>query len=736
MLPPSASHLTDVDTFLRDTQYQTSAPPRNQAAIFNEFETIYNKKHGPLPSHHATAGVIPASAITSMPPSPHDTLRPFFHSFIHSIHGESLSHQAALQHHLSSLSLHSKTLHPPSGHLSIDDKCRVRDRSMILARQIFADQGSRFADHTVDSLLHSLQIDPLALPASADGATAHALGRQDQWDAIYNGAGAVHAGIAVDHAASAAMIHAARTSIAESGHSDWAAEFESKARGVDSKGTASAWVNEYDSMQQVNGGSAPGITTGNGLEASRTTTTTTTAGADWVDEFKAQTAAGSAMRQSLQGNASAAVEQTKKLAETLSSNRDPKFQNSKFLQFVSKMSKGELIIEDNAVREAAMPPPAATASQWADEFGAQHAHHGWASEFLPESSMPHQKDWVDEFSDGLLGVQTESPWTTEFLNSQGESDVTRWEEEYLTELEKLHSSPYDHARLDSPYAMAENNPFLRDTNSFVKGKDLFKKGILSEAVLAFEAECQRNPGNSEAWRLLGTVHSENDDDVRAIAALNRALAIDPGDLDTLLSLGVSHTNELETERAVSFLRKWIMQHPTHSAVARQSPPPADSSQAMAHTMSLFHLAAAASPQDADVRSALGVLCTMTRRYDEAIDAFRAALERRPGDYSLWNKLGATLANSGKSSEALSAYQHALELKPNYMRAWTNMGISLANLGDYMESSKYYVRALALNRNAVAVWGYLRTSLSCAAKEDLLQFAEDEDINALQRALPL
>ena len=43
----------------------------------------------------------------------------------------------------------------------------------------------------------------------------------------------------------------------------------------------------------------------------------------------------------------------------------------------------------------------------------------------------------------------------------------------------------------------------------------------TEAVLALEAECQRNPSNAEAWRLLGTVQAENDDDQQAIAAMNR-----------------------------------------------------------------------------------------------------------------------------------------------------------------------------------------------------------------------
>ena len=38
---------------------------------------------------------------------------------------------------------------------------------------------------------------------------------------------------------------------------------------------------------------------------------------------------------------------------------------------------------------------------------------------------------------------------------------------------------------------------------------------------------QRKPDNVDAWRLLGTVHAENDDDTQAIAAMAHALKADP-----------------------------------------------------------------------------------------------------------------------------------------------------------------------------------------------------------------
>lgn len=77
------------------------------------------------------------------------------------------------------------------------------------------------------------------------------------------------------------------------------------------------------------------------------------------------------------------------------------------------------------------------------------------------------------------------------------------------------------------YVFKANNPFMADMHSFAKAKSLFRHGILSEAAYALEAEVQRQPNNVDAWRLLGTVHAENDDDTQAISAMARALKADP-----------------------------------------------------------------------------------------------------------------------------------------------------------------------------------------------------------------
>ena len=103
---------------------------------------------------------------------------------------------------------------------------------------------------------------------------------------------------------------------------------------------------------------------------------------------------------------------------------------------------------------------------------------------------------------------------------------------------------------------------------------------------------------------------------------------------------------------------------------------------------------------------------------------------------MWNKLGATQANSARSADAMAAYQRALDLKPNYVRAWCNMGIAFANQGKYADSVAYYVRALSLNPQAESVWGYLRISLGCCGRIELMEAVDRKDLELLQREFPL
>ncbi|CAK7323911.1 unnamed protein product [Dovyalis caffra] len=592
--------------------------------------------------------------------------------------------------------------------LSEGDKQCIRDRSSIMARHFFADKSEDFINAQVNALLSSLDIDgDMRAKGPLPGRFREL---EDYWN---ESQGALRPG--------------------PPQADGWVAEFSQHR--ID-HGDPNAWAHSFEQQHGANG---------------------------WASEFEQEQRLVSAADQMGGANISnlAAREQTRMLAHTLAQNNDPKFQNSKFLQFVSKMSRGELIIDDNQVKPAALSSPGDWATEyqqqytggpsWADEYARDQLSHGpdqWAKEFATEreQSGPVDDQWVNEFS--KLHVDD---WADEFGRQVGEGafgdgSADSWADaydEYLNE-QVVAKQKSDASR--GVYVFSDMNPYVGHPNPLKEGQELFRKGLLSEAVLALEAEVLKNPDNAEGWRLLGIAHAENDDDQQAIAAMMRAHEADPTNLEVLLALGVSHTNELEQAAALKYLYGWLRHHQKYGTLAT---PELSDSLYYADVARLFNEAAQMSPEDADVHIVLGVLYNLSREYDKAIASFQTALKLKPQDYSLWNKLGATQANSVQSADAILAYQQALDLKPNYVRAWANMGISYANQvftsaslftapslvpslasGMYEDSIRYYVRALAMNPKADNAWQYLRISLSCASRNDMLGACDSRNLDLI------
>ena len=88
------------------------------------------------------------------------------------------------------------------------------------------------------------------------------------------------------------------------------------------------------------------------------------------------------------------------------------------------------------------------------------------------------------------------------------------------------------------------------------------EGETFQAILALEAGLQKTE-NVKAWHILGRLHQENDDDDKAVACLLKAHEKDPKNLDVLLALGVSCTNNLEQDQALNFIKLWVQNHPKY-----------------------------------------------------------------------------------------------------------------------------------------------------------------------------
>lgn len=80
---------------------------------------------------------------------------------------------------------------------------------------------------------------------------------------------------------------------------------------------------------------------------------------------------------------------------------------------------------------------------------------------------------------------------------------------------------------------------------------------LLKSVLQTEAAVQHDPTNASAWFTLGVRQQENEQEDKAIQALNRAVQLDPKHSAALLALAVSHTNENDRAGALDAIGRWV-----------------------------------------------------------------------------------------------------------------------------------------------------------------------------------
>lgn len=493
-----------------------------------------------------------------------------------------------------------------------------------------------------------------------------------------------------------------------------------------------------------------------------------TAGEQWAEEFRAEQEQ-QRMAGTSEHDMAATRRTTAEMVNVLSQNDDPRFQNSEFLSFMKQVSSGDVTFKGNEVvagegsqglqdawTEAVASKPVALEETWKE---VQHTRAptqldaAWTAATAPQpvqtvqpaaapataaqNSLPTEAEQqlaIDAALDNAWGDAMEN----NFLNFDGGADMTPeqleavWNNAMTSQMGEF-DQVWNEGGLADPaqYMFTDENSYMKNSSAFEDGMRLFREGNTHEAILAFEADAQQHPENSECWRMLGIAHQENDEDKKAIMCLEKAVENDPYNLEALLALGVSYVNELDSEKALQNLKSWVENNPKFQGMKFEADAYSDGSL-MDEVMQLMQKANQwEKAQDPDVHEVLGVLYNVSRDYDSAVKAFKNAVNFKPDDYSLWNKLGATLANSNRSEEAMPAYHRALELKPKYARGLLNLGISHANMGNYQEAARSYLGAIKLNPKATHIWSYLRIAFSCLERYDLVTKAEAQDVYAFR-----
>ncbi|XP_062277767.1 peroxisomal biogenesis factor 5 isoform X1 [Scomber scombrus] len=438
---------------------------------------------------------------------------------------------------------------------------------------------------------------------------------------------------------------------------------------------------------------------------------------------------------------------------------DPKLQNTEFLQFIRQIGEGSVTVESR------------TDKQLKDKAQAEEAQN-WASN-LNQVSEESAEAWVDQFAtsgpdfqQAKAAVESDVDFW-EKLQQEWEEMAKRDAESHpwLSDFDQLLSTSYDKG-----YQFEEDNPYMSHTDPLSEGVKRMEAGDIPGAVRFFESAVQREPENQLAWQYLGTCQAENEQEFAAISALRRCIELKNDNLTALMALAVSFTNESLHRQACETLCDWLKHNPKYRSVWEQNEHERQKDGArerdkererfgsllpeslFTDVQTLFLRAANSDPAQVDpqLQCGLGVLFNLSGEYDKAVDCFTAALSVTPQDYLLWNKLGATLANGSRSEEAVAAYRRALELQPGFVRSRYNLGISCVNLGAHREAVEHFLEALSLQRQAAGdggraargpggaaatvmsdnIWSTLRMALSMMGESSLYTAADRRDLDTL------
>lgn len=237
------------------------------------------------------------------------------------------------------------------------------------------------------------------------------------------------------------------------------------------------------------------------------------------------------------------------MMDLMSMDPDPKFQNSQFLQFLSKLKTGEYKIEKNQlivnpqIQEQNLENAFSAAQQHVEE---QKSAPLGADKFaFAEEEKKMDAMWQEENDeDDLLDEgdkKIDAIFDKVWKNAQQAVNDPKYKEEMEKEYKDLLASmglghademgealqeawdageeeakEEDDDAIQKEYQFRSENPYETIINPLDKAAERIASGNRIEAIMALESHLQKNPKDLKAWRLLGKLHQENDQDRKAL----------------------------------------------------------------------------------------------------------------------------------------------------------------------------------------------------------------------------
>jgi tetratricopeptide (TPR) repeat protein len=219
----------------------------------------------------------------------------------------------------------------------------------------------------------------------------------------------------------------------------------------------------------------------------------------------------------------------------------------------------------------------------------------------------------------------------------------------------------------------------------------------SDAIAQAQQGAFLDPGNPLVQTAVGKIFEANGQFEQAAGAYRRALQTDAGFAPARLALIQTELNRGNRDAAFAEAKKAAADMPTSPEIQLLIGEMALRNNDAAGAIPALEKATKGLPGNADGWALLGRSYHFLRRYDEAAEAYKKAVQLSPINIGYATTLGLVLGQAGEPEEGLAVLQKVTST-PGYKDAagWVNLGWIYRNLNRADESIAAYKKGLELD----------------------------------------
>lgn len=222
-----------------------------------------------------------------------------------------------------------------------------------------------------------------------------------------------------------------------------------------------------------------------------------------------------------------------------------------------------------------------------------------------------------------------------------------------------------------------------------------RAGRLAEAKATYEALLAVHPNHLDGLHLLGVIAAQEQDYVRSIELISRAIALSPDHAAFHANLGnaLQETGDIDGalasyDRALALMPEYPEAWCNRGNALRRL-------GRLEEALASHDRALALKPDFAEAWCNRGLVHKESRRFEEAAMDFQQAIAIDGNAVNAHSNLGNTLKELGRRQEALAIFDRVLALKPTFAEGWYNRANTRRELKLLDGAAADYGRALAL-----------------------------------------